>query len=243
MAAAVKNGTVERNGRDSKLRGAADPNAQNPAPDVKATPAQVSAIVIPKPDVQTVRVKIVGTAPLIVHAWSAKAIRKMEESQGGRIKPKGPKEPRDPQADFEGAKHQSGEGWEGVPAVAFKAAMVGACRLVEGVSMTLAKRLMFVEGTPLKSGMLSPLVKLQGEPARLRTDTVRLDNGSADMRYRPEYWPWSAELTIRYNAGILSPDMLLNLLETAGAFEGVGEWRPGSPMSATGSFGTFSVAR
>ena len=206
---------------------------------------QSTMIQIPATDIKVVKVRINGTAPLITHAWSAKAIRMMEEAQQGPATKKAKKvrEARNPQADFEGARYQSGHGWDGVPAVAFKAAMVGACRLVEGVPMTLAKRLMFVDGTTLKDGSRSDLVKIEAETPRMRTDMVRLDNGAADIRYRPEYWPWAAELTIRYNAERLSAEMLLNLLELAGSFEGICEWRPGSPQSATGAFGTFAVAR
>lgn len=215
------------------------------APAVRLPAEKAAAISIPRPDIRTVKVRINGTAPLIAHAWSEKAIKMIQAAQEGKAtkKIKAPREARDPKADFEGARYKSGFGWDGVPAVAFKAAMVGACRLVEGVPMTLAKRLMFVDGTLLEDGSMSSLVKIEAPEPKMRTDTVRLDNGSADMRYRPEYWPWSAELTIRFNAGILSPEMLLNLLELAGSFEGICEWRPGSPQSATGTYGTFSVAR
>jgi len=39
------------------------------------------------------------------------------------------------------------------------------------------------------------LVQIFGK-ARMRTDQVRVGMGSADIRYRPEYLNWTAELTI-----------------------------------------------
>ena len=75
----------------------------------------------------------------------------------------------------------------------------------------------------------------------MREDIVRLPNGSADLRFRGEMFPWSADLSIRYNAGIITPEQVINLVNLAGFHVGVGEWRPGSPKK-TGSFGMFHAA-
>ena len=50
---------------------------------------------------------------------------------------------RDFDDDFEQAKHISTEGWVGIPAGSFRAAMISACRLV-GFKMTLAKLSCFI---------------------------------------------------------------------------------------------------
>ena len=48
---------------------------------------------------------------------------------------------------------------------------------------------------------------------------------------------------VEINAGILSVEQVINLCDLAGQTEGVGEWRPSSPKSATGVYGRWSVAR
>lgn len=197
-------------------------------------------LVIPAPNVQVAKVKIRGTAPLIVHAWSEKARRMIEDKQ--QKKAKGPKEARDPKADFESALYVAEEGWYGVPACAFKAALVGAARQVDGLSMVMAKRTFFVLGDGKSKGGGHELTRIiHNNPPRMRTDMVRLESGVADVRYRPEFDPWSATLTVRFNAGLLSAEQLLNLIALAGSWEGICEWRPSAPNSATGSYGTFEV--
>lgn len=204
--------------------------------------AGIPQIIIPSPRIEVIQIPIVGTAPLIVHAWSEKAKRMMLEAQQVTDKPKIKKvrESRNPEADFQGARYVSDEGWDGFPVVGFKAAMVNACRLVTGLNMTLARRLFFVETDGRSQAQNTELVRIYGEP-RMRTDMVRLGGVSnpADLRYRPEYSPWRAVLTIRYNAGMISAEHIANLVALAGQFEGVGEWRPG--QSATGSYGLWEI--
>lgn len=203
------------------------------------------AFVIPELNIKTAIVRLRGTAPLILHAWSQKALKMMQDNQSAKpgMKAKKQREARDPKADFEGAKYVSSDGWEGVPTVAFKGAMVGAARQVEGLSMVMARRSFFTvpDGTTADGYGLTRIVAQA--PARMRTDTVRLDSGAADMRYRPEYFPWSVSLTVKWNAALFGEDQLLNLIAHAGAWEGIGEWRPSSPESDTGTYGTWEIER
>ncbi len=142
-------------------------------------------IVIPKPEIASIQVGIVGTSPLIVHAWSEKATRMMLNKQMGLPTPK--KEPKSPEDDYNGARYISSQGWDGVPATAFKAAMVGACRLVEGLPMTMARRLFFVEADDRELN----LVRIFAEP-QMRQDMVRLESGVADSAVQGSvghHWP------------------------------------------------------
>ena len=52
--------------------------------------------------------------------------------------------------------------------------------------------------------------------------------------------PWTAELHVRCIGGQFDLDSIMSLVDAAG-IGGVGEWRPTSPKSATGTFGTFEV--
>lgn len=182
---------------------------------------------------ETVEIPIVGESELIVHAWSEKAKRAMLEKQmnpGTRAK----KDPKDPVADYEASFYRLPDGRFGYPSGGFKAAIVGACRLFDGLPMTQAKIAIRVLG----EGPLL-LVPIEGEPY-MREDMVRLETGVADIRYRPGFPEWRTTLPITFNASLLTLSSLVHLVNGAGQ-GGVGEWRPSAPKSASGSFGTFRV--
>lgn len=223
-----------------------------PMPPLDMTKKMVGSVAIARPQIGLIDIPIIGLSPLVLHAWSQKARLKMLASQqvesGTRAKV--PREKRDPVADYEGARYvvRSGkEEWDGCPAVAFKGALVGACRQVAGLAMTDARRMIFVRYDGV-THYLSPhsckteigLVRIYGEP-EMREDTARNSDGGTDLRFRPQYWPWEAMLHIEFNAARLSADAIVSLVAMAGAFEGVGEWRPGSKESNTGQFGRWKL--
>lgn len=220
------------NGKSAKAAtAAADPGPANPRA------VESPKIYIPRPREEAVTFPIVGTRPLIVHNWSDKARRMMLDKQMGKTKIG--REPKDPVADFNASRYTSTEGWDGIPATAFKAAMVAACRLVDGLTMTLAKQLFFVVGDGFTAKGVD-LVRLVGEPT-MREDMVRNDSGVADIRFRAQYWPWSAELTIRFNANLINHENIASLVALAGSSVGVCEWRPSAPKVATGSYGLWAI--
>ncbi len=169
--------------------------------------------------INEVQIPIVGISPLIVHKFSQKSRIQIEEKQAGKAQNK-KHDIRDPQADFDGAKHVSIEGWEGFPAAGFKAAMIRGAKII-GMVMKDAGMSFFVKADCEET----QLVRVHGE-ARMRTDMVRVGMGSADVRYRPEYPTWGATLTIEFNAGMISLDQIYQLVKAAGYSCGIGEMRP-----------------
>lgn len=183
---------------------------------------------------ETVRVPVVGTMPLIVHNFSAKAKRQMLDAQQGR---KSPKETRDPQAEYEAAFYRTKDGY-GFPVTAFKAATVGAARFYgKDVRMTDLRQFVFMRGD-ISPNDPQALVEIIGTP-RMREDVVRLGgpSRSADLRYRPEFSEWSTWLEVTYIKSSLSRSSLLSLIDAGGMGVGVGEWRP----EKRGEFGTYQV--
>ena len=85
------------------------------------------------------------------------------------------------------------------------------------------------------------LVPIEFGEVTMREDTPRNASGVADLRYRAQFWPWSATLRVRTIEGQFDHESVLSLVDAAG-IGGVGEWRPTSPKSATGTYGTFEVA-
>lgn len=186
---------------------------------------------------------IEGVTPVIPHRWSEKSLRMMRDKQmSATSAPRARKEPKNPEEeahdscywldvkDDDGNVSTKGA----VPATAFKAAMVGACRFYEGITMTQAKLLFYVEGEGPDQ-----LVPVDGDPV-MREDTPRNSGGTADLRYRMQFWPWSARLRIHFLPSMIGPDSVYALLDAAGK-GGVGDWRPSSPKSATGTYGQFRL--
>ncbi len=180
-----------------------------------------------------VTVTVEGLSPLGIHAWSEKAKKQMRDKQGGKTTQK--KEPEDPQAEYESAFYRLPDGRPGIPATAFKAAIVGAARNFDALTMTMLKQSLFVEGEGPEQ-----LVPIEGGEPEFWESPVRLSTGVADLRYRPRWQTWSCTLTVRFNAKLLSSEGVVNLID-AGGWGGVGEWRPSAPKSVTGSYGRFHV--
>jgi hypothetical protein len=61
-----------------------------------------------------------------------------------------------------------------------------------------------------------------------------------DLRYRNYFFPWKAVLNIRFISDAIDADSILALVD-AGGRGGVGDWRPSSPKSATGTYGQYRV--
>ncbi len=200
-------------------------------------------IKISAPNIREAKFIIRGTAPLVVHKFSAKAKAMIRQKQeAGSLANKGKsKSAKDFEEVFQGARHISTEGWDGIPAAAFRAGIISACRLV-GFKMTLAKLSIFVaadgfdktEGTPLVR-ILSPV-----EPER-NESMVRLATGVCDISVRPMWRYWGAELRIQYDADQFTADDVRNLLARVGAQVGVCEGRPDSKSSAGCGWGTFEL--
>lgn len=199
--------------------------------------AAPQTVTLPALNLQKIHVRVVGDSPLICHAWSEKAKKQMLDKQMKRARIA--KEAKDPWRDFVDSLYWLSEKPEdptpddvaaatfGFPVVAFKAAAVGACRFLDGIPMTQARGAFHI---------LGEMAMIEGRP-EMREDMVKIAMGTADIRYRGEFREWAATLTVRYNANTLSAEQVVNLLNTGGFAQGVGEWRP----ERGGSYGMFSV--
>lgn len=189
-------------------------------------PKTKQQIVIPKLDIRTMRVRLVGDAPLIVHRFSEKMKKQMLDKQMGTATEG--RAFKDPEQDFQDSLYRLPGNKFGFPAIAFKNAGVTACTsLGKAITKTAARQAFHVMGD---------MVEIIGTPT-MREDTVRIGQGTTDIRYRGEFKTWSCELTIRYNARVLTDEQIINLLNVAGFAVGIGEWRP----ERDGQFGLFHV--
>lgn len=61
---------------------------------------------------------------------------------------------------------------------------------------------------------------------------------SKHIRVRPRFDAWSISGTITVLDSMITDDVFSNIVNSAGTYAGIGDWRPSSPRSP-GSFGTF----
>lgn len=191
-----------------------------------------ATIIIPRIQEDTIEVTLQGTSELIIHRFAEKQISDIAAKQGAGGKPK--KGKRDPEAEYEAAKYLTKDGKPGVTAIMIKAAMVGACSFIDGITKVVAKGAFFVKGEILPINHVEPY---------MRIDVVRLSGvgRTADLRYRPGYpVGWEVEAEILFNPDVISAEGVVNLLEMAGFSCGLGDWRPSSPRSP-GPYGRFRV--
>lgn len=218
----------------------------------KTAPAKgkvdLSRITIPRLKREVIKVPIVGVSRLVCHAWEEKARKMMEDAQTGKARPK--KEIRDPWMEFCSAAYWIGGMPEnptqkdlqkaafGFPAVAFKKAIVSACRNVDGLTMTSLRGAIFVHGPHVDPLSGHDLVEIRSSnPPEKRFDICRIGMGTATPRYRPSFWPWSAMLEVEITSG-LTAEQAIHLVEWAGFCVGVGENRP---ECQGGDWGRFRI--
>lgn len=182
-------------------------------------------VVISAPKLHIAEFNIVGTAPYVQPRFSEKAMAQMAEKMMEKM--------------MQSARimHVSTEGWYGIPASAFRNALISACRLV-GYKMTLAKLSVFVEADGFDRVDGVPLVKINGTPEPL---TMSVRNATGDLRVRAMWREWSAVIRVTFDEDQFSPDDVANLLLRAGKQVGIGEGRPDSKSSAGMGWGTFTI--
>ena len=205
-------------------------------------------------DIQQVPLRIVGTAPLICHAWSEKAKRQILDAQTGGRKVK-KKEAKNPVADFIRSLYwlegkPSEEDIDADSEKAFVEAVQNGARFgfpvgaIKQAANSAAYRLGWVANQMALRGAYflrtndGEFAEIEGCVPEMREDMVRVGMGTADIRYRGEFREWSMSFTLEYNAsGSLSLEDIINCISAGGYTVGLGEWRP----EKDGAFGTFRV--
>ena len=198
-------------------------------------------LVIQPPKMVTGVFTIIGDAPLVMNAFSQKARNQIRATQeAGSTRKKGQKrEGKNFQECYEGSMHKTPDGWVGIPASAFRNAMISACRMA-GFKMTHAKLSIKViaDGFDVTDG--TPLVRItKGEPSYVE-HYVRNETGVVDLRARAKWNPgWETDVKVQFDGDQFTLDDVTNLLMRAGMQVGLLEGRPDSKKSAGMGWGTF----
>ena len=214
-----------------------------------ATTKKNATVEIKPMELHTVDLTIVGTTPLIVHAWSDKAKQMMLDKQRGKAT-KAKHEIKIPVNDFMAACYWLTEQPElgadddeaeanfqaaiaagakfGFPVTGIKqSAIMGAKRGGLDVVATELRGSFFLEGATEAS--TNDIAEIVSEPPTMREDMVKVGGMSktADIRYRPQFDNWEIPMRMTYNVnGKYSLEQLLNCFNVGGFVCGIGEWRP-----------------
>lgn len=204
----------------------------------------VEVVTIKPPNIQGIKISIVGTSPLCINRFGNKAKEEiMEKQQSAKAKSQ-KKEPKDFEASFQEARHISEEGWDGIHAAAFRNAAISACR-ISGYAMTRAKLSIFIEPDGFDKIDGSPLVRIKSKPPENWTSHVRLGSGQSstiDIHARPLYREWAVDVMVRYDADQFMASDIVNLFHRVGVQVGIGEGRPDSKSSNGLGYGLFEIA-
>lgn len=192
---------------------------------------------VPKIKVEKMSVRVRSLPPgLLTHRFGEEKRQQMADAarQKSRVR-----KPKDPEREFHGSIYFIGDPdcrRYGIPAIAFKQAMVNGCRVVQGLSMSEARQMFFVLGCADDREHVE--IASDYEP-QMREDPVRNASGVADLRYRA-FWPeWEGILNIEFLSGALTAKQIVNLVNVAGWSSGVCEMRPQQKIG--GTFGRFQV--
>ena len=180
-------------------------------------------VTIPPIDFRTVKITLIGETPLLVHKFSEKSKREMDDKQQGAAKQK--KAPRDPKSEYEASLYKMpGKKLRyGMPASGVKLCAISACRYTDGMKMTQALGSFHVMEDE------AGLIEIKGSKPVMDDRIVRIGNfGSkvAQTRYRGRFDDWKITFDVKYNARAISAEQLVNLYENAGFSVGLCELRP-----------------
>jgi len=173
-----------------------------------------------------------GTSPIIMHQWSEKAKAMMRDKQQAGKKTR-ERELRKPVEEAMAATYRTEDGDVGIPAMAFKSAILTAAHKDIGIEKTLVRKALFL--ICKDPGLVLAFTECD-EPI-VREDMVRVGMGAADLRYRPEFRNWKCVVELEIDAELLQDADVLALVGRAGFGVGLCEWRP----EKGGEFGRFEI--
>ena len=194
--------------------------------------------------IKEVEITIEGTTPLIVNNFNEKSRRQILDSQ--MKKPKKEKEPRNPIEDGMRALYWLTPMPEEFTEEAFEKALKEGARFgfpAKAIKASAAsgayRNKMTKDKVSLYGAFLIPeeLIEIKYDNLRIREDYVRVANGAADVRFRPEFEGWSMTFKILYNENAYSLEQILNFINIGGFSCGLGEQR----VEKGGNNGSYTV--
>ncbi len=195
------------------------------------------AITVADIGLSTLSVPIRGLTPLLPQKWTDAALTQMRtKQQGGKTAEV--KQPKDPLLNAHQSTYWVSDGVPGMPAGAFKSALISAVGLFRGLTKVGSKMMFMVEGQG--PGNLVPIIDATWEPREFQ---VRNATGVADLRYFNVIMPWRAVLHVSFPPALIEASAVASLVDAAGKFAGVGGYRPSAPKVSSGTYGRWEIER
>jgi len=193
---------------------------------------EVVPITLDKLKVGMLKVTIVGVTPLIMENWDVKIRQQLANKHMG-AETDVIQVARDPEAEAKAKLYLTSKGKYAMPASGIKKAMVTACtstaKKIRKTFMLQALHIMGDEGN---------LVVVDSPGYRVQEDMGRVGPSKTPRPiWRPVFDKWSSTFIVRYNQAIITPSMIVNMLNLAGFAVGLCGWR----VEKSGSFGMFEV--
>jgi hypothetical protein len=194
-----------------------------------ATQKQTNKIEIPEIREERIIVEMIGTAPLLVHAYPEKARRQLAGAKTGEAKQ--PRTKTTPEDEAMSCRYLDAKGRDCVTAISIKSALAEAMITVsKSLGQVFVYRNVYIQ---------DQLVPLQFKKRVVFEAFPRNANGNPEARWRPEYHDWSCSVAVDYDPDAISKADIINLFARAGKKIGIGDWR----VSKRGVHGTWRVGK
>lgn len=186
-------------------------------------------IVVPKLNLGVLKIQIKGKTPLLMDRFPEDVREQILDKQVGKTR--GKKQLRNMDLEYEKAFHRLPNEEIGFPAQGFKSAMIESTSFVgsKDFSKKLLKGIQIVnsEGNDLIPITYKKISKLKHYPK------------AGNTKISPMLEDWECELVIQYDQNNISPQDLVNLLNYAGFYYGIGIWSPRAKCG--GKYGMYEI--
>ena len=186
-------------------------------------------IIVPQLNLGMIKVKIKGKTPLLMDSFPESVRKEILEKQIGNTK--GKKKLRDLDWEFENAIHRISDDVIGFPAAGFKSAMIESTSFVG--SRDFSKKLL--KGIQIINSEENDLIPIKYK----KLSKLKHYPKDSNTKISPMLEDWECELVIQFDQNNISPNDLVNLLNYAGFYYGIGVWSPRAKCG--GKYGMYEV--
>lgn len=186
-----------------------------------------NAVGVHKLDKKRIQVPIQGVTPLLMEKMDPRVARKYDKKKSQQTVKE---DTRSEQEKVEDKIHHTEDGNVGFPTAGFKKGIVEVAPRLD-----VYKKV--VRGSIRVLGNIVP-INYDEKTINEAIGERKGRNSSPRLILRPEFRNWSCTLDIIYDAGNISAEQIVNLLNHAGFHMGLGGWRP----QCDGSYGQYEVA-
>jgi len=178
-------------------------------------------------DARKLKVTVYGDC-LLMDKMTDEVKQSITDKQTGKEMSK--KEKRNIDKEIKDAIHKTSKGVIGYPSAGFKAGMVESASRVGDKFFS----------KDLVRGAIKIINQKEGLiPIKFKKQDVLEHTINPNTKYSPAFHDWEAELEILYDAKNISASDIINLINYAGFYRGVGIWSP--RCKSSGEYGMYQV--